>query len=106
MAEQRVTTTAAQEDLAKQVEQLRNDVSEITRTLGELTRGQVTDFRTRAEQRAADLRARGRETADRAVTRAREAEEQAEDYVRERPLQSLALAAALGLIVGYITRPR
>lgn len=106
MAEQRSTKVATPEDLSKQLEQLRSDVSELTKTVGELSRGQVTELRSRAEQRAAELRARGRETAEHAMARARDAEQQAEDYIRERPLQSLAFAAALGVVIGFLTRPR
>ncbi len=97
MAERRsaTTTTPSQEDLAKQMEQLRSDVGEITRTLSDLTKGQVTE-----------LRARGRETAEHATARARDIEHQAEDYVRERPLQALAIAAGVGLLVGYLSRGR
>ena len=103
MAEQR-SSTATQEELAKQIEQLRSDVAEISKTLGDLGRGQVTDLRSRAERQAAELRARGRETADEVAARAREAEHQAEDYIRENPLQALAIAAGLGLLVGWLTR--
>lgn len=103
MAEQR-SSTASQEELSKQIEQLRSDVAEISKTLGELGRGQVTALRSRAEQGAAELRARGRETADELATRARDAEHQAEDYIRDNPLQALAIAAGLGLLVGWLTR--
>lgn len=106
MANQRSTSLATQEDLARQVEQLRADVGEITRTLGDMSRGQVTELRARAGQRAAEIRDRGRESVEHAAERAREVERQAEDYVRERPVQALAIAAGLGLAIGYLTRRR
>ncbi len=104
MAEQRASNAATQEELSKQIEQLRKDVSEITHTLGELTRGQVTELRSRAERRASELRDRGRAMADEVGNQARDIEHEAEDYVRRKPLQSLAIAAGLGLLVGYLTR--
>lgn len=103
MAEQR-SSKPKEEELAKQIEQLRSDVAEITKTLGELGRGQVSELRSRAEQRAGELRARGRATTEEVVSRARDAERQAEDYVRDNPLQALAIAAGLGLLVGWLTR--
>lgn len=104
MAEQRSSGSATQEELAKQIEQLRSDVAEITRTLGELGKGQVTELRSRAEQRAAEMRARGRAAVEDAAASARRVEHDAEDYVREKPLQALAIAAGLGLLVGWLTR--
>ena len=104
MAEQRSSGAASQEELAKQIEQLRADVADITRTLGELGKGQVTDLRSRAEQRAAEMRARGRAVADDVGARVRDVEHEAEDYIREKPLQALAIAAGLGLLVGWLTR--
>lgn len=104
MAEQRSSSAATQEDLAKQIEQLRTDMAEITRTLADLTKGQVTELRSRAEQRAAELRARGRAAANDVAESARGLEHDAEDYVRQKPLQALAIAAGLGLLVGLLTR--
>lgn len=92
MAEQR-PSTAKHEDLSQQMEQLRSDVAEISKTLGDLGRSQVTELRSRAEKGAAEMR-----------DRARDVEHQAEDYIREHPLQSLAIAAGLGLLVGWLTR--
>lgn len=104
MAEERASKAATQEELSKQIEQLRKDVNEIAGTLGDLTRGQVTELRSRAEQRAGELRDRGRAMADDVGARARDLEHEAEDYVRRRPLQSLAIAAGVGVLIGFLTR--
>jgi ElaB/YqjD/DUF883 family membrane-anchored ribosome-binding protein len=99
MAEQRSPAAASQDnlanqdDLTKQIERLRSDVAQITKTLGDLTKGQVTE-----------LRARGRAAAEDLAGSARRVEHDAEDYIRDRPLQALAIAAGLGVLVGWLTR--
>lgn len=99
MAEQRSPAAASQDnlskqdDLTKQIERLRSDVAQITKTLGDLTKGQVTELRARGRAAAGDL-----------ADSARRAEHDAEDYIRDRPLQALAIAAGLGVLVGWLTR--
>lgn len=99
MAEQRSPAAASQEnlakqdDLTKQIERLRSDVAQITKTLGDLTKGQVTE-----------LRARGRAAAEDLAGSARRVEHDAEDFIRDKPLQALAIAAGLGVLVGWLTR--
>lgn len=46
MAQQRSSNTETKEDLVKQIEQLRPDVSEIAKTLGELTKGEAAELRS------------------------------------------------------------
>ena len=93
MATQR--DTKATDDLEKQIAQLQADVADLTKTLGAV-----------AKQKAAEAGARGREALADAGDHLRRVESEAVDYVRTKPIQALAIAAGLGLLVGYLTRNR
>lgn len=59
---------------------------------------------THATEKAAQYRERGREVYDEAVDRADEWLEQVRDYVREKPVQSVAIALGAGWLLGRILR--
>ena len=58
----------------------------------------------RATEKAADLSDRGREVYDETMDRADAWLEQARDYVREKPVQSVAIALGAGWLLGRILR--
>jgi len=106
MAAQRATETndRAETDLAIQVERLRDDISGIAKALNELGKSKAEEVAGSAADRAARITAAGRRQAEAVVSSINGLEVEASDYVRSRPLQSLAVAAALGLLVGLVTR--
>ena len=58
----------------------------------------------RATEKAADISERGREVYDQTMDRADAWLEQARDYVREKPVQSVAIALGAGWLLGRILR--
>ena len=58
----------------------------------------------RASDKAADITERGREVYDETMDRADEWLEQARVYVREKPVQSVAIALGAGWLLGRILR--
>lgn len=58
----------------------------------------------RASDKAADLGDRGREVYDETMDRADAFLDQARDYVREKPVQSVAIALGVGWLLGRILR--
>lgn len=58
----------------------------------------------RVTDKAVDLGERGREVYDQTMDRADEWLEQARDYVREKPVQSVAIALGAGWLLGRILR--
>ncbi|HJU25990.1 MAG TPA: hypothetical protein VJ722_04880 [Rhodanobacteraceae bacterium] len=67
---------------------------------------QATDSSARAAKRAtekaAEMRERGRELAEDARERAADAFDAMRDFVRERPVQSLAIALGTGWLIGRL----
>jgi ElaB/YqjD/DUF883 family membrane-anchored ribosome-binding protein len=59
---------------------------------------------TRATEKAADLTDRGREVYDQTMDKADAWLEQARIYVREKPVQSVAIALGAGWLLGRILR--
>lgn len=64
----------------------------------------AADAANRASEKAADLSERGREVYDHTMDRADEWVEQARAYVREKPVQSVAIALGAGWLLGRILR--
>ncbi len=64
----------------------------------------VAGAASKATEKAADLNERGRASYDAAMDRADEWLEQARDYVREKPVQAVAIALGAGWLLGRILR--
>jgi ElaB/YqjD/DUF883 family membrane-anchored ribosome-binding protein len=91
------------EELSKQVELLRADLARVTETVGELARAEVDEGRERVRGAAQEAVVRGRRMRDAARRQADEGLHEAADYVRERPFGAVAVAAALGMVFGFLT---
>ncbi|MGA0588473.1 DUF883 family protein [Dyella sp. KRB-257] len=64
----------------------------------------VADAATRTTEKAGEYSERGREVYDQAVDRAEHWMDQVRDYVREKPLQSMAIALGAGWLLGRLLR--
>lgn len=83
------------EDLEKQIAKLQDDVADLTKALGAV-----------GKEKLASVRERGEDVLEEAGFQLREVEAQTASYVRSHPIQALAIAAGLGLLVGFLTRQR
>ena len=79
-------------------DQLRDKATEVTQNLRDIG-GQVRDAATekysQLKDQASDYYSQGRETAQ-------QWEQSLEDYVQEKPLQAVAIAAGVGLLLGLL----
>ena len=64
----------------------------------------VAGAATRTTEKASEYGERGREVYDQAMDRAEDWMDQARDYVREKPLQSMAIALGAGWLLGRLLR--
>ncbi|HEV7985608.1 MAG TPA: DUF883 family protein [Steroidobacteraceae bacterium] len=76
------------------------DVEDLVKRVGNVSDADVARARAKVVGALGDVRRLANDTSDSLRDRARAAAEQADEYVRERPWQSIGLAAAIGLIVG------
>lgn len=81
------------EDLSRQVELLKGDISKLTETISDLGRAKGREYVGEARRRAENVR-----------TEAEFKVDEVEAYVRQNPATALGIAAFVGLIVGFMTR--
>lgn len=81
------------EDLSRQVDALKADITRLTETLGDYGKAKSNHYRSEAQRRADELRneAQGRM-------------QDVEVYVRQNPAQALGIAAGVGLLIGLFSR--
>lgn len=106
MATQPKVQAATAEDLDEQMVRLRKDVETLTQTVSELAKSEVDGAKFAVKRRMVEFGDRGRDVLDNAEEKVRDVEAQAIEYVRTKPLQSMAIAAGVGVLVGFLTRGR
>jgi ElaB/YqjD/DUF883 family membrane-anchored ribosome-binding protein len=87
------------EDLSKQIETLRKDLSKLTSSVADYGRGKADDLTTAARVKSA-------EAADELSARARDAQAQANQFITTQPGLALGIAAGAGFLVGLLTSRR
>lgn len=89
-------------DFQFQLAALRADLAAMAATLAAMSRTGTESVKQAAADAYADLRAKGGEGVDAAAAQATETLDGVADYARKNPLQSLGMAAGLGMILGLI----
>lgn len=97
---------AARADLADQIAVLRKDIDALAGALKTLTRTGVDAAAAGAAKRAKAAGEAGAEAAESALDAVARNGERVSGYAREKPFQALAIAAAAGLLLGYLTASR
>jgi ElaB/YqjD/DUF883 family membrane-anchored ribosome-binding protein len=99
-------TDKTYEDLSKQIESLKTDLSKLTAIMGELGKAETDRLMAAAKSRGEALKATG----EARYTQARQTAEgyirDGERYVQEQPGTALGIAAAVGFIVGFLMTSR
>lgn len=107
MAQSTAKTTPVSEpttsDLSRQVEALKADIAGLTETITSLGKQKANETKEEVELRAAMLKERGKVAMDHAGTEIDRLTGEAERTVREKPLTALAIAAGVGLVVGFLS---
>ena len=103
-----VVALQAEPDLAAQVETLRQDIAELTKTVKLQAKAtaseKVSTVKTAALEKAAAVKTAALETKDTAAEKYKELTTSAENSIREKPLTSVAVAVGAGLVLGMLTR--
>lgn len=97
-----VTTAKLLEDLQTVVRDAEALLQETATHTGE----RVAAIRARAEESLQQAKARLAETHDEVLQNARDAAQATENYVKQNPWQSVAIAAGVGLLIGLLLRRR
>ncbi len=94
------------EDVAAQLETLRADMATLMATVAALGKAKTAEAASAVTETAEDLRRRGAEQLADMRARGELALEQAADFTRNRPAEAVALAGALGFVLGLLVRRR
>ncbi|WP_244629608.1 DUF883 family protein [Martelella limonii] len=98
------TGKTTEADIQAQIDQLRGDIAELTKLIGSLGNQKASEARAKAEQFKDEAIRTGQDAYDRARDEALSFEEDVEDHIRNRPLQSIMMAAGFGFLMALLTR--
>lgn len=91
------------EQLSEQIAALREDISAITKSLGERSGTHDDTTLDGARHRAKELHGAGKKQLRAAQRHAEEVGQQAADSVKDRPAAAVGLAVGLGFLLGFMT---
>lgn len=92
------------QDLEAEIARLREDVARLTDQLARTGEHSYSTARRAATAGAEELRVRGQAAAEAIRSNASDVEQQVVDAVREKPITALAIAAAIGCLLGLMSR--
>lgn len=99
MANQKTVTT---EDLSAQVDQLKNDIAGLTKTISDLGRARGDQMAASVKDHAHAAKEAGEAHLADLQNSALRTAESAEDYVKRNPATALGIAAGFGFLVGFL----
>jgi ElaB/YqjD/DUF883 family membrane-anchored ribosome-binding protein len=82
----------------------REHLGAAAKDLGEAANATYGDLRDQAKSKADELRGRAHSAYSDATARAQDYQTEAESYIRENPVQSVAIALGVGFVLGLILR--
>ena len=82
----------------------REHLGAAARDLGEAANATYGGIRDKATHGAGELKHRANSFAEDAAARAKECQTEAEAYIRQNPIQSVAIALGIGFILGIVLR--
>lgn len=89
-------------DLEAEIAALRDDISAITSTLGDLVKHGADEAKTEAKRLGKRVEKKGEEAIEAVQERYESAESELRDVIREKPIASVLLAAGVGYIISKI----
>lgn len=94
----------SQLELEQRIDDLKNEIASISRTLAAIGGQKVEDYRAGIEGLAADAVAASLKAFDSARSEAVSLEESFEEHVRAHPLRSVGIAAGIGFLFALMSR--
>lgn len=95
-----VDTSSMREELSN----LKSDLDALMSHASTLTESELREARDRIMKRFSSMRVTAKGIADQAGKQLNDGMDVAVDYVRERPLQAVAVASVLGVLIGVLMR--
>lgn len=92
--------------LRDELKSLKADLDDLVSRAASLTDRELSDARDKLMTRFSSMRHSMRGMADQARTQLNQGMDVTSDYVKDKPLQSVAIAAGVGLVIGALMRGR
>jgi len=96
--------TATADDIESQIARIREDIAELTKVVGSFGSAKANEYTGRAEKVRDDLA----QTSQHALESVREemasVESDVRGYIREKPLQTVGIAAAAGFLLAFLSQ--
>jgi ElaB/YqjD/DUF883 family membrane-anchored ribosome-binding protein len=106
MFEESRMSAVTKDKLIEDLKVVANDVEELLRATANQTGDKVAAARARAEESLRGAKARLKDAGEDLADQTRKAVGAADDYVRDNPWQSIAVAAGVGFLVGILVSRR
>ena len=97
-------TKVDSETIEDQVNQLRDDIQALARTISTMASGQVERMQAKAGEAKHDAEAASEQALDAIRTHYKDAEASVSTQVREKPLQALGIAAGIGFLFALLAK--
>lgn len=94
----------ARQDLEDELSELKAEIGSLRDAMSKYGNVKVGQFRRDAETKFSDVAERAQAAEQNISDHAERIETQVEDYIRERPIASLAMAAGAGFLLAYLNR--
>lgn len=91
-------------DLDAEIAALREDISAITVTLGNIAKTRTSEARTEVERAGRKAVAKGEEAFENAQQNFEHAEDEFKTMIRDKPIQSVLVAAGIGYLLSKVLR--
>jgi ElaB/YqjD/DUF883 family membrane-anchored ribosome-binding protein len=106
MFEENAMSAVTKDKLIEDLKVVANDVDELLRATAGQTGDKIAAARARAEESLRGAKARLQGAGEDLVDQTRKAAGAADDYVRDNPWQSIAVAAGVGFLIGILVSRR
>lgn len=100
----RTGSAASTKDIELQLEQLREDISALAKTVAAVGNEKASEVKSKAKRAAADATDASYQIAEAAKNQALTWERDLEGQIRANPIQSIAIAAGVGFLFALISR--
>jgi ElaB/YqjD/DUF883 family membrane-anchored ribosome-binding protein len=97
-------TRTTSEDVEERIEELRNEIAALTKTLASFGATKVDDYKAGLDRLAADAIATSARAFEAARSEAVSLEGELENQIRARPLQAVGIAVGIGFLAALLTR--
>lgn len=92
------------DEIEVKLQKIKGDIADLARTLGDIGGKHVKEVKSEADQRVADIVRASEQSLDELRRQLRTVEGNLEARVREKPLQTLGIAAGIGFLMAVILR--